>query len=925
VKSLSSLLNIQPGEGQLIGLMFGHYFLMNIAFHFTQTAAFAIFLANFDAQNLPYTYIINAITITLLVTGYLRLSRQFTFATMLTLNLGLLLTLTVLFAAGIPLGLGWLLFLLPTLFELTVQLGNLEFWSLAGSLFDLRQSKRLFGLIGSGGWIAVILGGLLTPALVALIGTANLLWISAVGLMGTVALLLVTTRIFAPQLSRQSDETTTSQQATAVTGLFKNRYVLLIFAMVSLWWFAFYFLDNIFLVRTAERFPEEAELASFLGLFFGAFGLVALLVSLGLTGPIIGRFGVRRGVQILPVVLLIGSLLMIILGFVPGLFLLLFWVTAASRLLHMAVGFTLDRAVLNILYQPLPVSQRVRAKTTAEGIFLPLAIGFSGLTLLFFNNVLAVNVNFLTIVLFLTVAGWTTASVLIAWEYPSVLLKALTRLRIRGTDLPLDDSSSQAVLRQALQNPHPQVALYALNQLAQISPADFGQYVPVLLAHPAAEVRRETLCRVEQLALTSVLETVREQLLVENVVEVKTAALQTLATLGREDAVEEIYPFLDSPELLLKAAAIVGLLKQGNVEVTIMAEAKLLQLSMAPDPIERMAAAQIIGQVKAHNLAQSLNTLLQDEAVEVCRVALAAAGEARYSPLWPQVIKCLAERKTRQAAQAALIAGDTEAVEAITLALANEQQPHEQRLRLFYVCGRIGGSQVISLLLDHLSKTTADSLRTEIVMALHRCDYQASLSEQIVIQDQLKNEAAFAGWLLNGLLDLEEVALGQAGLALAAWSLLYEALQSRFRHTQERLLLLFSFLGQREAILGAKDNLLGNSAPDKRTYALEIIELSTPAALRPLLLPLLEPLSPAERLARLGSIVTSSPTTAQERLPEFITDQHAWTAACALYIVTTLEEYTSDSLVQAVRARQGDDSPLVSEMAALALAHFAPA
>jgi hypothetical protein len=41
--------------------------------------------------------------------------------------------------------------------------------------------------------------------------------------------------------------------------------------------------------------------------------------------------------------------------------------------------------------------------------------------------------------------------------------------------------------------------------------------------------------------------------------------------------------------------------------------------------------------------------------------------------------------------------------------------------------------------------------------------------------------------------------------------------------------------------------------------------------------------------------------------------------------VTTLEEYTSDSLVQAVRARQGDDSPLVSEMAALALAHFAPA
>jgi len=193
-------------------------------------------------------------------------------------------------------------------------------------------------------------------------------------------------------------------------------------------------------------------LASFLGIFFAVFGVVALLVSVVFTGPVIGRFGVRLGARILPVTLLIGSLLMVAFGLVPGLFLLLFWITAATKLMDMAVGFTLDRTVLNILYQPLSVSQRVQVKTTAEGIFLPLAIGFSGVALLFFNRVLGFDANQLTYVLLLLVIGWVIAAILIGREYPVMLMQALKRRRISGLELPLEDASSQAGLNQALQS-----------------------------------------------------------------------------------------------------------------------------------------------------------------------------------------------------------------------------------------------------------------------------------------------------------------------------------------------------------------------------------------------------------------------------------------------------------------------------------------
>ena len=54
----------------------------------------------------------------------------------------------------------------------------------------MAQSKRLYGLIGSGEVLATILGGLVAAAVVRQIGTLNLLLITAAGLAGALGLLL---------------------------------------------------------------------------------------------------------------------------------------------------------------------------------------------------------------------------------------------------------------------------------------------------------------------------------------------------------------------------------------------------------------------------------------------------------------------------------------------------------------------------------------------------------------------------------------------------------------------------------------------------------------------------------------------------------------------------------------------------------------
>jgi hypothetical protein len=62
-------------------------------------------------------------------------------------------------------------------FNMLYLLNNLEFWGITSLLFDVRQSKRLFGLISSGDIPAKFVGYTMALLLVSYIGTANLLWV----------------------------------------------------------------------------------------------------------------------------------------------------------------------------------------------------------------------------------------------------------------------------------------------------------------------------------------------------------------------------------------------------------------------------------------------------------------------------------------------------------------------------------------------------------------------------------------------------------------------------------------------------------------------------------------------------------------------------------------------------------------------------
>lgn len=149
-KQVSTIFHIQPGEGQTVSLLLLYYFLLGGAFNFVQTAAFSLFLVEFNAQTLAYVYIANALVVPLITTVYLRLGRRISFPMLLAVNLGFLLVLVIAFRIGLGIsGTSWFVFALPILFQILVNLGNLSFWPLNGADNMLSTVEKVIILKGA--------------------------------------------------------------------------------------------------------------------------------------------------------------------------------------------------------------------------------------------------------------------------------------------------------------------------------------------------------------------------------------------------------------------------------------------------------------------------------------------------------------------------------------------------------------------------------------------------------------------------------------------------------------------------------------------------------------------------------------------------------------------------------------------------------
>jgi CRP-like cAMP-binding protein/HEAT repeat protein/ATP/ADP translocase len=912
---VGDVLNIRLGEGGLVLALLLLYFWLSIASVLTQAAGFALFLGQYGASTLPFVYMAIALVLSPVVFVYLKLADRLTLPRLLTLNLGVLLFVGIALRLGLVLpGASWLVFALPVWCQGLANLSSVPFWTLAGRLFDVRQGKRLFGLIAVGSWVAAISGGLLTGPLVALFGTVNLLLVAAIALLIAFVLQSALLRAHAEHLGAPSSGTSAGKQATSRRVLY-TRYVLLIFTLALFWWLAFYFIDNIFYIRASAQYPTAAQLAGAVGILSAGQGILALLTTTFGTSRLLGRYGLRAGLLVVPLVCAASLGALAVTGTLGAATAVLFALAALAKLVDVALGYSLEGTSFLILYQSLPPEQRVRTQTISGGIVQPLAGGLAGVVLLILHRQFSFGSTQLSYLFLALVAGWIAVVLTILREYPRALSRALARRRWGdATAVPID-SSRRAVLEQSLRDRHPGVVLYALSLLAESDPDALAVALPGVLEHPVPEVRCEALAWIERLGITADSEAVRRCGVHDPSPLVRAAALRVLAALDGVASFEQIAVALDDVDSQIRRGAMVGLLRSGGIEGVLAAGQRLLSLVSSADPAERAQAAAVLGDVGVRSFYQPLWTLLHDADAGVRREALLAAGTVQHPTLWAPVVAAVADPipAVHGAAAQSLIAGGEAIVPEIARALAGAHEP-AVRLRLVRVCGRVGGAAAGALLYDRLGAPDPPE-RTQVLAALSACGYRASAEQTSPLWRQVRAEVAEATTRLAARADIGDD---------ARLSLLATALEAQIRDARERIFFLLSLLYPAHSILLARDALT-SVAGEQRSYAVEVIDSLLPSEWKRRVLPLLDDLRVEERLQRLSAEFPQEQLGREARVQAILADrgtgQDAWTWACAIYAAGCLG---MTGAVPAIAAALHAPDPMVRQTAQSVLARLQP-
>ena len=235
-----------------------------------------------------------------------------------------------------------------------------EFWLLANDLFDAREAKRLFPIIGGGAILGGLFGGAIPGWLAKPLGAGNLLYIVAVELVLSAFLSHLAWGRRRPEVQREVKEAPPPKFAEGFAILRKNRYVRLIAAMLLCMTVSYTIVQWQYKGIAKIHFGgRQDDMAAFFGLFAAVLNLATFVLQILGTPRLLRRWGVGFGLRVLPTGFGIGAIVLVATAFVP---IPMLGAAAAAMLFCDGFRFSVDKASTELLYLPIPRAVKDQAK-----------------------------------------------------------------------------------------------------------------------------------------------------------------------------------------------------------------------------------------------------------------------------------------------------------------------------------------------------------------------------------------------------------------------------------------------------------------------------------------------------------------------------------------------------------------------------------
>ncbi|HEX6836427.1 MAG TPA: Npt1/Npt2 family nucleotide transporter, partial [Polyangia bacterium] len=326
----------------------------------TKAVRDAVFLSKFGLTELSYMYIGIAVVAGVVVTAYKRVTSGFGRDVVAMVTNGFVALTLVGMAIGLHLHVKWIswgLYFWSGVFGLVLVA---EFWLLANDLFDAREAKRLFPIIGGGAILGGLVGGAVPGWLAKPLGAGNLLYIVAAELVVSALLSHLAWKRRRPEVQREVKEAPTPKLAEGLAILRKNRYVRLIALMLLCMTVSYTIVQWQYKGIAKIHFGgRRDDMAAFFGLFAAVLNLATFVLQILGTPRLLRRWGVGFGLRVLPTGFGLGAVVLVMTAFVP---IPLLGAAAVAMLFCDGFRFSVDKASTELLYLPIPRAVKDQAK-----------------------------------------------------------------------------------------------------------------------------------------------------------------------------------------------------------------------------------------------------------------------------------------------------------------------------------------------------------------------------------------------------------------------------------------------------------------------------------------------------------------------------------------------------------------------------------
>lgn len=876
-------------EDKQVLLLLGKGFFMGIFVASYEVASETLFINALGEALLEEAFIISGFLAMLAAFIFARLQRSVPYSHLVTGSLILITILAVSLAFLYSQNQSdWVIFLIFAMQNAFVGLIVLGFWGVFGRVFNLRQSKRIIGGIDTGQLTATMLAFFSIPFLMPYIGGINnLLYIGGFSVVFCLLFHLIIVNKYS--VNAQVARTKAEIKETRLGRIFKNKYLRLLSFFLILSMIASKFMDYTFVAVTEKQYTDEESLSRFLAFFKGSVMIVGFLIQTFINDKIIGDYGLRVALSLMPVILGVMSLSAFMAGGFFGYetdsdtFIFFFIFIAVGKLFTDSLKDSLEEPAFKLFFLPLDIKIRFDIQTKIEGIVNEFAGVLAGAFLLIAEALYFFELIHYSVLIIAVIIGMLLVAGKLYQQYRLTLQSSLISQKNKVKQELLVSRNSLELIQEKVKGDKLESILPALELLEKMDPLAFHAKVMEMSLSDNDEIRGFAMQQIEKLVLPEARiqlkgkqaesNTPAMKLLVEN-------ALQALEDNDRADYTRD----------------------------------QLLAMLRSRQVKERRQAIRFIALNQHPQFVPFLIELLKDPQPEVRIDAIVAAGKLKSPELWTPLIDCLSLPFYGNSASSSIVAIGEGILPNLEAAFYKSGQNATAMYRIVQIYGRIGGYKAIELLWKKIDFPDR-KIVSEVLRSLSNTKAEARDYFALRIRQTIEADIGDIFWNISAISELPD---NEEALILK------KALLEENKDKLNHMYMLLGMLYDKASIRLVQENV-ESGTNEGVTYAIELLDIFLSDDLKQPVFTVIDDITDQEKIRKLSEFFPRENFKIKDCLIQIINRDYnhinRWTKACALNYIGTMPGFeVTDDII----ANLFNPHPLLREMAAWAIYQIDP-